>query len=37
LLGDEIGVDEFASRSGTIGYTVLTSLGARYSRRVVDA
>ncbi len=35
ILGEEIGVDEFASRSGTIGYTVLTSLGARYSRRVV--
>ncbi|MGO4869988.1 MAG: alanine racemase [Roseiarcus sp.] len=37
LLGEEIGVDEFAARSGTIGYTVLTSLGARYGRRVVDA
>ncbi|HYA72413.1 MAG TPA: alanine racemase [Roseiarcus sp.] len=36
FLGEEIGVDEFASRSGTIGYTVLTSLGARYLRRVVN-
>ena len=37
LLGDEIGLDEFASRSGTIGYAVLTSLGPRYARRVVDS
>jgi alanine racemase len=37
FLGEEIGVDEFASRSGTIGYAVLTSLGARYARRVVNA
>ena len=36
FLGEEIGVDEFASRSGTIGYVVLTSLGARYARRVVE-
>ena len=36
LLGEEIGVDEFASRSGTIGYVVLTSLGARYARRIVE-
>lgn len=35
LLGAEIGVDEFALRSGTIGYTVLTGLGARYVRRAV--
>jgi alanine racemase len=35
LIGDEIGIDEFAARSGTIGYTVLTSLGTRYERRVV--
>ena len=37
FLGEAIGVDEFASRSGTIGYAVLTSLGARYARRVVNA
>ncbi len=36
FLGEEIGVDEFAARSGTIGYAVLTSLGARYARRVVE-
>jgi alanine racemase len=30
LLGDEIGVDELATRAGTIGYEVLTSLGHRY-------
>jgi alanine racemase len=36
FLGEAIGVDEFASRSGTIGYAVLTSLGARYLRRVVE-
>ena len=36
FLGEEIGIDEFASRSGTIGYAVLTSLGARYARRVVE-
>ncbi len=35
FLGAENGVDEFAHASGTIGYTVLTSLGARYLRRVV--
>ncbi len=37
FLGAEIGIDEFAAASGTIGYTVLTSLGARYLRRVVEA
>jgi alanine racemase len=35
LLGDTIGVDEFATRSGTIGYHVLTSLGRRYHRQYV--
>jgi alanine racemase len=35
LLGEAIGVDEFAARSGTIGYHLLTSLGRRYSRRYV--
>src|SRR5215471_2716363 len=30
LLGGEIGVDELATRAGTIGYEVLTSLGHRY-------
>ena len=35
LLGDVIGVDEFAQRSGTIGYHLLTSLGTRYHRRYV--
>ena len=35
LLGETIGIDEFAARSGTIGYHVLTSLGRRYHRRYV--
>ena len=35
LLGETIGVDEFAAHSGTIGYHVLTSLGRRYHRRHV--
>jgi alanine racemase len=33
FLGETIGVDEFATRSGTIGYHLLTSLGSRYHRR----
>ena len=36
FLGAEIGVDELAEGAGTIGYTVLTSLGARYARRIVE-
>ena len=32
LLGDGIGVDDLATRAGTIGYEVLTSLGRRYRR-----
>ena len=32
LLGDRLGVDEVARAAGTIGYEVLTSLGARYAR-----
>jgi alanine racemase len=32
LLGDEIGVDEFAGHAGTIGYETLTALGRRYAR-----
>jgi alanine racemase len=32
FLGPEIALDDFAKASGTIGYHVLTSLGARYSR-----
>jgi alanine racemase len=32
FLGPTIELDDFASRSGTIGYQVLTSLGARYRR-----
>jgi alanine racemase len=35
LIGDEIGIDEFAARSGTIVYHLLTSLGRRYHRRYV--
>jgi alanine racemase len=36
LLGDGIGVDDVAQIAGTNGYEILTSLGARYQRRVVD-
>jgi alanine racemase len=32
LIGDDITVDDFAARAGTIGYEVLTSLGKRYHR-----
>jgi len=35
LLGDEIGVDDLAARADTIGYEILTRLGARYARRYV--
>jgi alanine racemase len=34
LFGETIGIDEFAARCGTIGYTILTGLGRRYARRV---
>ena len=37
FLGAEVGIDDLAERAGTIGYTVLTSLGARYARRVAGA
>ncbi len=33
LLGDTQGVDDLADWAGTIGYEILTSLGARYARR----
>ncbi|MEO0361389.1 MAG: alanine racemase C-terminal domain-containing protein, partial [Pseudomonadota bacterium] len=36
LLGAEIGVDDLAARAGTIGYEILTALGARYERRYAD-
>lgn len=32
LLDEAIGVDDLAARAGTIGYEILTSLGARYHR-----
>jgi alanine racemase len=35
LFGGSIDLDDFASRSGTIGYHVLTSLGPRYQREYV--
>jgi alanine racemase len=37
LLGESIGVDDFAARAGTIGYEILTRLGARYARRYIGA
>jgi alanine racemase len=36
FFGPDIALDEFAARSGTIGYHVLTSLGARYFRKIVS-
>jgi alanine racemase len=33
LIGSHHGVDELASEAGTIGYEILTSLGARYHRQ----
>ena len=35
LFGASVDLDEFASRSGTIGYHLLTSLGPRYQREYV--
>ena len=35
LLCDEITVDDLGLRSATIGYEILTRLGARYHRRYV--
>jgi alanine racemase len=36
LLGTAITIDDLAERAGTIGYEILTSLGARYHRRYVN-
>jgi alanine racemase len=36
LLGEDIGIDDLASRAGTSSYEVLTSLGRRYHRRYRD-
>lgn len=36
LVGSTISVDDLAHASGTIGYEVLTSLGARYERRYIE-
>ncbi|MBT8410666.1 MAG: alanine racemase, partial [Octadecabacter sp.] len=33
ILSAEQTVDDLAARAGTIGYEILTSLGARYQRR----
>jgi alanine racemase len=37
LIGDGIEVDEVGRRAGTIGYEVLTGLGARYARHYIGA
>lgn len=37
LIGPQLGVDEVAAAAGTIGYEILTSLGARYARTYVPA
>ena len=36
-LGDGICIEEAALRAGTIGYEILTRLGARFSRRYMEA
>ena len=33
ILGPRQGIDDLATQAGTIGYEILTSLGARYRRR----
>lgn len=37
ILGRHIGIDDLAARSGTIGYQILTSLGARFTRHYTQA
>jgi len=37
LLGPHQGIDTLAGNAGTIGYEILTSLGARYTRRHIGA
>jgi alanine racemase len=37
LIGDDLTIDEVGARARTIGYEILTSLGARYARRYVGA
>jgi alanine racemase len=32
LIGNDLDVDEVGRRAGTIGYEILTGLGARYAR-----
>jgi alanine racemase len=36
LMGDHLLVDDVAATAGTIGYEVLTRLGARFQRRYVS-
>lgn len=36
LIGDGLDIDAVGRRAGTIGYEILTSLGARYGRRYVE-
>ena len=36
LFGPSVELDDFAARSGTIGYHVLTALGPRYRREYVS-
>ena len=36
LLGPKQGVDDLADWAGTIGYEMLTSLGARYARTYAE-
>lgn len=37
MIGQEIGIDDFARSCGITGYEVLTSLGRRYHRRYLEA
>jgi alanine racemase len=37
LIGPDQSLDDFARDAGTIGYEILTNLGARFQRRYVGA
>jgi alanine racemase len=37
FFGPDAPLDEFARRSGTIGYNVLTALGPRYAREIIKS
>ena len=37
LIGGDLTIDEVGRRAGTIGYEILTNLGARYARHYREA